>query len=100
MSELAGSVRQLGTHRKLVSQTEHRELKTELKLDAIIVPSSRPVQNLEQAFTLVWLRPCTYSFRWTRDRSPRDPRSRAQPHPTRTSWPCRPRPARPEPPAA
>ena len=36
---------------KLVSQTEQRALETELKLDAIIVPASRPVQHLEQAIS-------------------------------------------------
>src|SRR5271156_2766396 len=59
MSELAGAVRQLGTHRKLVSQTEQRELDTELKLDAVIVPASRPVQYLEQAITLAQAMHCT-----------------------------------------
>jgi len=51
MSKL-GPVRQLGTHRKLVSRTEQRELGTELKLDAIVVPASRPAQNLQHAITL------------------------------------------------
>ena len=59
MSELAESVHQLGTHCKLVSQTEQRELDTELKLDAIIVPASRPAQNLEQAITLAQAMRCT-----------------------------------------
>jgi hypothetical protein len=59
MSELAGSVRQLGTHRKLVSQTEQRALDTELNLDAVIVPASRPVQYLEQAITLAQAMHCT-----------------------------------------
>ena len=59
MSELAGSVRQLGTHRKLVNQTVQRELDTELKLDAIIVPASRPVQHLDQAITLAQASHCT-----------------------------------------
>jgi hypothetical protein len=59
MSELAGSVRQLGTHCKLVSQTEQRELGTELKLDAIVVPASRPAQNLEHAIDLAWAMHCT-----------------------------------------
>ena len=45
MSELAGSVRQLGTHRKLVSRTEQRELDAELKLDAIIVPASEAART-------------------------------------------------------
>jgi hypothetical protein len=58
MSELAGSVRQLGTHRKLVSRTEQRELATRLELDAIIVPASRPAQNLKQAITLAWAAGC------------------------------------------
>jgi hypothetical protein len=59
MSELAGAVRQLGTHRKLVSQMEQRELDTELKLDAVIVPASRPVHYLEQAITLAQAMHCT-----------------------------------------
>src|ERR1039457_3203613 len=52
MSRRAASIRQLGTHRKLVSRTEQRELETRLTLDAIIVPASRPARNLEQAITL------------------------------------------------
>jgi glycosyltransferase involved in cell wall biosynthesis len=52
MSEVAGPVRQLDTHRKLVSQPEQWELDAQLKLDAIIVPASKPAQNLEQALTL------------------------------------------------
>jgi hypothetical protein len=52
MTELGRSVRQLGTHRRLVSQAEQRELDTELDLDAIVVPASRAAQNLEQAITL------------------------------------------------
>jgi hypothetical protein len=59
MSELAGSVRQLGTHCKLVSQTEQREPGPELKLDAIIVPASRPAQNLEHAVALARIMRCT-----------------------------------------
>jgi len=59
MSELAGAVRQHDTHLKLVSQTEQRVLETELKLDAIIVPASRPVQNLEQAVALARAAQCT-----------------------------------------
>ena len=59
MSELAGAVRQLWTHCKLVSQTEQRELGTELKLDAIVVPASRPAQNLEHAITLARAMRCT-----------------------------------------
>jgi hypothetical protein len=46
------AVHQLGTHRKLVSRREQRELNTKLSLDAIIVPASRPARNLEQAITL------------------------------------------------
>ena len=52
MSELAGSVRHLGTHRKLVSRMEQRELGADLELDAIIVPASRLAQNLKQAIDL------------------------------------------------
>jgi hypothetical protein len=59
MTELTGSVRQLGTHRKLVSRTEQRELATGLELDAIIVPASRPAQNLEQAIALARVARCT-----------------------------------------
>lgn len=59
MSEPGGSVRQLGTHRKLVSQTEQRELGTELQLDAIIVPASRPARNLDQAIALAQAMHCT-----------------------------------------
>ena len=58
MSELARSVHQLDTHWKLVSQTEQREFDIELKLDAIIVPASRPAQNLEQAITLARAMQC------------------------------------------
>jgi hypothetical protein len=52
MSELAEPIRQLDSHRKLVSQTEQRESDTRLALDAIIVPASRPARNLEQAITM------------------------------------------------
>lgn len=52
MSERAGIIRHLGTHRKLVSQTERLVPDTALVLDAIVVPASRPAQNLEQAITL------------------------------------------------
>jgi len=52
MGELTGTIRQLSTHRKLVSQAEQIELYTTLPLDAIIVPASRPARNLEQAITL------------------------------------------------
>jgi len=59
MSELSRSVRQHDTHRRLVSQPEYRGLGTGLKLDAIIVPASRPVQNLEQAIALAQAAQCT-----------------------------------------
>jgi hypothetical protein len=52
MSERLAITRQLDTHRKLVSQTEQREIGTRLTLDAIIVPASRPAENLDQAITL------------------------------------------------
>jgi hypothetical protein len=52
MSEFAETIRQLGTHRKLVGHTEQVDLETPLPLDAIIVPASRPAQNLEQAVSL------------------------------------------------
>ena len=52
MTERAESIRQLGTHRKLVSQREPRQPDPRLTLDAIIVPASRPAWNLEQAITL------------------------------------------------
>ena len=58
MSELAGSVHQLDTHWRLVSQTEQRDLDAELKLDAIVVPASRPAQNLEEAITLAQAMNC------------------------------------------
>jgi hypothetical protein len=58
MSELARSVHQLDTHWKLVSQTEQRELDIGLKLDAIVVPASRPAQNLEQAIALAQAMHC------------------------------------------
>jgi len=51
-SGLADPIRQLDSHGKLVSQAEQGELDTELTLDAIIVPASRPANNLEQAITL------------------------------------------------
>lgn len=52
MSQHAESIRQLGTHRQLVSQTEQRVPDTRLSLGAIIVPASRRARNLEQAITL------------------------------------------------
>jgi len=58
MTELPGSVRQLGTHRNLVSQAEQREPGAELELDAIIVPASRPAQNLEHAIGLARAMSC------------------------------------------
>jgi len=50
--ELSGTIRQLPTHRRLVSQAEQTKLNIALPLDAIIVPASRPARNLEQAITL------------------------------------------------
>lgn len=58
MSELAGSVRQLGTHRNVVSHPERRERGTGLELDAIVVPASRPAQNLEHAISLAQAMQC------------------------------------------
>jgi hypothetical protein len=52
MSEIAGAIRQLGTHRRLVSATEQRKRYPKLALDAIVVPASRPAWNLEQAISL------------------------------------------------
>jgi hypothetical protein len=52
MTEAAQSIHHLGTHRKLVRQREKLTLDTALTLDAIIVPASRPAENLEQAITL------------------------------------------------
>jgi hypothetical protein len=52
VNERAGVIRHLGTHRKLVSQTERLVPETTLVLDAIVVPASRPAQNLEHAITL------------------------------------------------
>jgi hypothetical protein len=52
MSRPAAPVRQHGTHRGLVSATEQRKLDPRLALDAIVVPASRPAQNLDQAITL------------------------------------------------
>jgi hypothetical protein len=52
MSELTVPIRQLGTHRKLVSQTEQQGPDAKLTLDAVVVPASRPARNLEQAITL------------------------------------------------
>lgn len=48
----AEPIRQLGTHRKLVSRTGPRKIDARLPLDAIIVPASRPATNLETAITL------------------------------------------------
>jgi hypothetical protein len=52
MSELAEPILQQGTHRNLVRKIEQREPDPELTLDAIIVPASRPAENLRQAITL------------------------------------------------
>jgi hypothetical protein len=48
----AQPVRQLTTHRKLVSRTEQRKIDNRLTLDAIIVPASRQARNLDSAITL------------------------------------------------
>ncbi len=58
MTDLTQPIRQLGTHRKLVSQTEQREPHATLGLDAIVVPASRPAPNLEQAITLAQAAQC------------------------------------------
>jgi hypothetical protein len=68
-SELAEPIRQLDSHRNLVSQAERGELDTGLTLDAIIVPASRPADNLEQAITLARAMDCTLLIlcsRWVR----------------------------------
>jgi hypothetical protein len=59
MIEIAGSVCQQSTHRKLVGHAHHRELNSALKLDAIIVPASRSAQYLEQAIALARAMRCT-----------------------------------------
>ena len=59
MSQRAESIRQLGTHRKLVSQTEQLAPEATMILDAIVVPASRPARNLEQAITLARAANCT-----------------------------------------
>jgi hypothetical protein len=51
-SEVAEPIRQLDSHRNLVTQAKQGEFDTGLALDAIIVPASRPANNLEQAITL------------------------------------------------
>jgi hypothetical protein len=48
----AEPIRQLGTHRQLVSRTEQRKIDTRLTLDAIVVPASRQARNLDPAITL------------------------------------------------
>ena len=58
MSELAKSIRQHGTHRKLVNQTEKQKGDSELVLDAILVPASRPARNLHEAVTLARATQC------------------------------------------
>lgn len=45
-------IRQLGTHRRLISGTEQRETDARLALDAVVVPASRPAQNIDLAVTL------------------------------------------------
>jgi hypothetical protein len=70
MGELSETIRQLPTHRKLVSQTEHTELDAILPLDAIIVPASRPARNLEQAVTLARAIGCALLILCSRDVQP------------------------------
>jgi hypothetical protein len=70
MNELTGGIRQLGTHRKLVSQTKQRELGARLTLDAIIVPASRPAENLEQAITLARAAHCVLLILCSREVKP------------------------------
>jgi hypothetical protein len=48
----AEPIRQLSTHRRLVSRTERRKIDTRLTLDAIVVPASREARNLDSAITL------------------------------------------------
>ena len=52
MTGFARPIRQLDTHRKLVSRTEQWESDAGLTLEAIVVPASRTAENLEQAITL------------------------------------------------
>jgi hypothetical protein len=58
LNGLPEHIRQLSTHRKLISQTEQQEFDAKLALDAIIVPASRPAQNLEHAVTLARAAQC------------------------------------------
>ena len=58
MTELTEPIRQLDTHRKLVSRGVRRESGARLTLDAIIVPASRPAQYLDQAITLARAAQC------------------------------------------
>jgi hypothetical protein len=74
MSEPAGPVRQLGPHGQLVSQTDQRELGADLKLDAIIVPTSRPAHNLEQAIILARATHCTLLILCSRRAAPAEVR--------------------------
>lgn len=52
MSESAEPIRQLDTHRRLVSQMEQWRFGARLSLGAVIVPASRPAPNLEQTISL------------------------------------------------
>ena len=52
MNEAIEPIRQLATHRGLVSRTEQWRAGARLRLDAVIVPASRPAWNLDQAITL------------------------------------------------
>jgi hypothetical protein len=72
--ELAEPIRQLDSHRKLVSQAERGELDTGLTLDAIIVPASRPANNLEQAITLARGMRCELLILCSRQVQPADVR--------------------------
>jgi hypothetical protein len=52
MNEAIEPIRQLATHRGLVSRTEQWRAEAWLPLDAVIVPASRPAWNLDPAITL------------------------------------------------
>jgi hypothetical protein len=52
MNEAIEPIRQLATHRDLVSRTGQWRAGARLPLDAVIVPASRPAWNLDQAITL------------------------------------------------
>lgn len=73
-SELAEPIRQLDSHRNLVSQAKQGELDTRLTIDAIIVPASRPANNLEQAVTLARAMGCALLILCSRLAQPADVR--------------------------